>query len=91
MTAAYNAGVHRYAIFLAVCTFLLLIAGGLVTSNEAALSVPDWPLSYGTLTPPMVGGIRRRACLAGSPCCSICTMECRWRMPVSRRFSLALW
>jgi len=58
MTAAYNAGVHRYAIFLAVCTFLLLIAGGLVTSNEAALSVPDWPLSYGTLTPPMVGGIR---------------------------------
>jgi len=58
MTAAYNLGVHRYAIFLAVCTFLLLIAGALVTSNEAALSVPDWPLSYGTLTPPMVGGIR---------------------------------
>ena len=58
MTAAYNPGVHRYAIFLAVCTFLLLIAGALVTSNEAALSVPDWPLSYGTLTPPMVGGIR---------------------------------
>src|SRR6266849_4709306 len=58
MTAAYNQGVHRYAIILAVCTFLLLIAGALVTSNEAALSVPDWPLSYGTLTPPMVGGIR---------------------------------
>jgi len=58
MTAAYNPGVHRYAIFLAVCTFILLIAGALVTSNEAALSVPDWPLSYGTLTPPMVGGIR---------------------------------
>jgi len=58
MTAAYNPGVHRYAIFLSVCTFLLLIAGALVTSNEAALSVPDWPLSYGTLTPPMVGGIR---------------------------------
>ena len=58
MTSAYNPGVHKFAMFLAVCTFCLLIAGALVTSNDAALSVPDWPLSYGTLTPPMVGGIR---------------------------------
>jgi heme a synthase len=58
MPAIYNRSVHRYAIFLAVCTFLLLIAGALVTSNDAALSVPDWPLSFGSLTPPMVGGIR---------------------------------
>lgn len=58
MRATYNPGVHRFAIFLACWTVLLLIAGALVTSNEAALSVPDWPLSYGTLTPPMVGGIR---------------------------------
>src|SRR5437660_10125611 len=58
MSFSYNPGVHRYAVFLAICTFCLLIAGALVTSNEAALSVPDWPLSYGTLTPPMVGGIR---------------------------------
>jgi cytochrome c oxidase assembly protein subunit 15 len=49
--------VHRFAIFTAVCTFFLLIAGALVTSNDAGLSVPDWPLSYGSLTPPMVGGI----------------------------------
>src|SRR5256714_12500749 len=58
MSFSYNPGVHRYAVFLAICTFCLLIAGALVTSNEAALSVPDWPLSCGTLTPPMVGGIR---------------------------------
>jgi heme a synthase len=58
MKVMYNPGIHRFAVFLAACTFLLLIAGALVTSNEAALSVPDWPLSYGTLTPPMVGGIR---------------------------------
>ncbi len=58
MSASYHPGLHRYALFLAACTFLLLIAGALVTSNDAALSVPDWPLSYGTLTPPMVGGIR---------------------------------
>ena len=49
--------VHRFAVFTAVCTFLLLVAGALVTSNDAGLSVPDWPLSYGSLTPPMVGGI----------------------------------
>lgn len=50
--------IHRYAIFTACCTFLLLIAGALVTSNDAGLSIPDWPLAYGSLTPPMVGGIR---------------------------------
>ena len=49
--------VHRFAVFTACCTLFLLVAGALVTSNDAGLSVPDWPLSYGSLTPPMVGGI----------------------------------
>src|SRR5260370_40316095 len=57
MTQPYNAALHRFALFVAGCTLLLLVAGALVTSNDAALSVPDWPLSYGTVTPPMVGGI----------------------------------
>src|SRR6267143_4946854 len=57
MTSTYSSGTHRFAVFLAICTFILLIAGALVTSKDAALSVPDWPLSYGTLTPPMVGGV----------------------------------
>src|SRR5215831_8089442 len=57
-TTKYNTGLHRFSVFVVLWTILLLIAGALVTSNEAALSVPDWPLSYGTLTPPMVGGIR---------------------------------
>src|SRR3984957_20537626 len=57
MNTSYNSGLHRFALFTACCTFLLLIAGALVTSNDAGLSVPDWPLSYGSLTPPMVGGI----------------------------------
>ena len=56
-TARSYQNVHRFAVFTAACTFLLLIAGALVTSNDAGLSVPDWPLSYGSLTPPMVGGI----------------------------------
>ena len=50
-------GLHRFAVFTACCTFLLLLAGALVTSNDAGLAVPDWPLSYGSLLPPMVGGI----------------------------------
>jgi cytochrome c oxidase assembly protein subunit 15 len=48
---------HRYAICVAAATLFLLIAGGLVTSNEAGLSVPDWPLSYGKVMPEMTGGI----------------------------------
>lgn len=38
-------------------TFFLLFAGGMVTSTESGLAVPDWPLSYGMLFPPMVGGV----------------------------------
>jgi cytochrome c oxidase assembly protein subunit 15 len=57
MTFRPNQNVHRFAVFTACCTFLLLVAGALVTSNDAGLSVPDWPLSYGSLAPPMVGGI----------------------------------
>jgi cytochrome c oxidase assembly protein subunit 15 len=48
---------HRYAVLVALCTLFLVVAGGLVTSNDAGLSVPDWPLSYGQLMPPMEGGI----------------------------------
>jgi cytochrome c oxidase assembly protein subunit 15 len=44
-------------MLLAFCTLLLVVAGGLVTSRDAGLSVPDWPLSYGRLMPPMEGGI----------------------------------
>ena len=52
----------RYAIFVAVCTFLLLVAGALVTSNDAGLSVPSWPTFFGSFhLPPMVGGIRYEA------------------------------
>jgi cytochrome c oxidase assembly protein subunit 15 len=47
-------------MFLAVCTLLLIVAGALVTSNDAGLSVPDWPTSFGSLykMPPMVGGVK---------------------------------
>ena len=57
MKTAYHPGVHRYAVLVFCWTILLLVAGALVTSNDAALAVPDWPTSYGTFTPPMYGGI----------------------------------
>ena len=61
-TARTRAGIpsralHRYAVCVAACTALLVFAGGLVTSTGAGLSVPDWPLSYGMIFPPMVGNV----------------------------------
>jgi cytochrome c oxidase assembly protein subunit 15 len=54
-----NPWLHRYAIFVAFCTFLLIIAGALVTGNDAGLSVPDWPTSFGSFRMPrMVGGVK---------------------------------
>jgi cytochrome c oxidase assembly protein subunit 15 len=48
----FHRGIHLFAAFLAGAVVLLITAGGLVKSLEAGLSVPDWPLSYGSLNPP---------------------------------------
>jgi heme a synthase len=48
---------HHYTKLVAGATLVLIVAGGLVTSTGSGLAVPDWPLSYGMLFPPMVGGI----------------------------------
>lgn len=48
---------HRYALLTASATLLLVAAGALVKSKEAGLAVPDWPLSFGQLMPPMEGGV----------------------------------
>ena len=50
--------VYRFAVATASMTVLLLTAGALVTNNDAGDSVPDWPLAYHSLIPPLVGGIR---------------------------------
>jgi len=55
--ATPSLALHRFAVFLACCTLFLVVAGATVTSKEAGLSVPDWPLSYGQLMPPMYGNI----------------------------------
>ena len=38
---------HRYTRLLVAATLLLLAAGGMVTSTNSGLSVPDWPTTYG--------------------------------------------
>src|SRR6202795_693885 len=53
MASTYNPGVHRFAVFTVCWTVLLFVAGALVTSKDAALSVTDWPTSHGTLVPPL--------------------------------------
>jgi cytochrome c oxidase assembly protein subunit 15 len=55
--------IHRLAVLTALATVCLIVAGGLVTSTESGLSVPDWPSSYGwsMFTFPVskwVGGVR---------------------------------
>src|SRR5262245_18152666 len=58
-----SVALHRFAVATACATLLLIVAGGLVTSTESGLSVPDWPTTYGSnmWTFPVskwVGGIR---------------------------------
>ena len=58
----YSPWLHRIARFTAGATFLLIVIGGIVTSTESGLAVPDWPTTFGYnmfLYPlsEMVGGI----------------------------------
>ena len=60
--ASYSPWLHRTARLTAGATFLLIVIGGIVTSTESGLAVPDWPTTFGYnmfLYPlsEMVGGI----------------------------------
>jgi heme A synthase len=44
---SHNSWLHRFAVLTALATFLLLGAGGLVTSHGVGMAVPDWPNTYG--------------------------------------------
>ena len=60
--ANYSPWLHRTARLTAAATFLLIVIGGIVTSTDSGLAVPDWPTTFGYnmfLYPlsEMVGGI----------------------------------
>lgn len=38
---------HRWAVVLACATFPLVWVGGLVTTTDAGMAVPDWPSTFG--------------------------------------------
>jgi cytochrome c oxidase assembly protein subunit 15 len=45
--SVHNPWLHRFAVLTALATLALIGIGGLVTSHEAGMAVPDWPTSYG--------------------------------------------
>ena len=45
--STHHPWLDRFAWLTAGATFLLIGLGGLVTSHEAGMSVPDWPTTYG--------------------------------------------
>jgi heme a synthase len=57
---SYDRAHHFFAVFTACFTFVVIMFGASVTSNDAGLSVPDWPTSFGYLVkvPHLVGGVR---------------------------------
>ena len=43
----YRPWVHRYTVLVVLSIVVLICSGGMVTSKNAGLAVPDWPNSYG--------------------------------------------
>ena len=43
----HNRWLNRFAWFTAAATLLLICSGGMVTSKNAGLAVPDWPTTFG--------------------------------------------
>src|SRR5262245_53530818 len=46
-TAKFSPWPHRVAIALCCAVFPLIWIGGLVTTYDAGMAVPDWPTTYG--------------------------------------------
>ncbi len=89
ISSPYHPVHHAFAVFTAFATLVVITAGALVTSNDAGLSVPDWPTSFGYLVkvPTFTGGIRyewTHRMLAGS-LVSLTLAIAAWTLLVERR------
>lgn len=75
---------HWFAVVLATVTVALIFIGALVTSTGSGLAVPDWPLSFGQVFPPMVGGVlyehghRLAAAFVGMLTVTLTVLMTRW-------------
>ena len=75
---------HRLAVALMIATLLLIAIGASVTSTGSGLAVPDWPLSFGQVFPPMVGGVlyehshRMAAAVVGMLTITLMVLMARW-------------
>lgn len=47
MEPHFSPGLARFSKMVPAATLLLMLLGGMVTSLDAGLSVPDWPTTYG--------------------------------------------
>ena len=93
---------HRLAVALMIATLLLIASGASVTSTGSGLAVPDWPLSFGQVFPPMVGGVlyehshRMAAAVVGMLTITLMVLMTRWEPRawlqwVSRTAPLPTW
>ncbi len=91
----------RLAVITAALTLVLIVSGGVVTSREAGMAVPDWPTTYGhnMFTYPwsaMVGDIfyehghRLLGTLVGITTILMCVTLLLGRAPVSVKYLGAL-
>src|SRR5256885_1845581 len=80
--------VRRLAVFAALLTFVLIVAGGLVTNTDSGLACPDWPLCHGSAVPKMVGGVaveHTHPLLPAPSMLSLASLvSLPWRFPCSR-------
>lgn len=44
-------GLHRYAVAVSLWILVLVAAGSMITTEGAALAIPDWPLAFGSVFP----------------------------------------
>ncbi len=56
--AEYRPGLNWMIRGWSCLTLVLITVGALTAGEHAGLSIPDWPLAYGRLVPPFIGGIR---------------------------------
>jgi cytochrome c oxidase assembly protein subunit 15 len=46
-SARSTSWLHRFTLFTAIATLVLICSGGMVTSKGVGLAVPDWPTTFG--------------------------------------------